>query len=67
MPKPHILLSVALLGVSLWAQSPSPSKEVQAAYADSYALYLDLHQYPELSSHEVQTAAKVTAKLRGFA
>lgn len=66
MSKPHILLSVALLGVSLWAQSPSPSKEVQAVYADSYALYLDLHQHPELSSHEVQTAAKVAAKLRGF-
>ena len=66
MRKPHILLSVALLGVSLWAQSPSPSKEVQAVYADSYALYLDLHQHPELSSHELQTAAKVAAKLRGF-
>ena len=66
MPKPHVLLSVALLGVSLWAQSPSPSKEVQAVYADSYALYLDLHQHPELSSHELQTAAKVAAKLRGF-
>ena len=29
-------------------------------------MYLDLHEHPELSSHEVQTAAKLAAKLRGF-
>src|SRR6188508_1775580 len=30
--------------------------EVDAVYAQSEALYLDLHQHPELSSHELQTA-----------
>ncbi len=60
------LFFVALLSVSLWAQTPQPSPEVQGVYADSYALYLDLHQHPELSSHEVQTAAKLAAKLRSF-
>ena len=66
MLRPSVLLSFALLGASLWAQGPATSKEVQGVYADSYALYLDLHEHPELSSHEVQTAAKLTAKLRGF-
>jgi len=66
MRKANSLLVFLMLGVSLWAQAPSPSKEVQAVYADSYALYLDLHQHPELSSHEVQTAAKLAAKLRSF-
>src|SRR3974390_2635678 len=66
MRKANSLLVFLMLGVSLWAQTPSPSKEVQAVYADSYALYLDLHQHPELSSHEVQTAAKLAAKLRSF-
>ena len=66
MRKAYSLPVFLLFGVSLWAQTPSPSKEVQAVYADSYALYLDLHQHPELSSHEVQTAAKLAAKLRSF-
>jgi hypothetical protein len=34
-------------------------KEIDAVYPDAYALYLDLHQNPELSSHEIQTAAKL--------
>jgi amidohydrolase len=57
---------VALLSASLWAQTPQTSQEEQGVFADSYALYLDLHQHPELSSHEVQTAAKLAAKLRSF-
>jgi amidohydrolase len=38
--------------------------EVDAAYPKAYALYLDLHQHPELSSAETQTAAKLAAQLR---
>ena len=38
--------------------------EVAAAYAHSDALYLDLHQHPELSFHEVQTAAKLAGEIR---
>ena len=30
------------------------------------ALYLDLHQNPELSAHETQTAAKLAGRLRGL-
>jgi hippurate hydrolase len=60
------LAIVALLSGSLAAQSPSTQKEVQSVTADSYALYLDLHEHPELSSHEVQTAAKLAAKLKSL-
>jgi len=40
------------------------SGEVEAIYSDARALYLDLHQNPELSSHETQTAAKLAGRLR---
>ena len=47
------------------AQSGSGlAAEVQAVYPQSEALYLDLHQHPELSFHEQQTAAKLAAELR---
>src|SRR5271163_3289255 len=59
------LLPLATLVASLWAQAPS-SKEVDAVYPDAHALYLDIHQNPELSSHETQTAAKLAGRLRGL-
>ncbi len=61
------ILLTALLSASLSAQTSSNlPKEVQAVYPGSYALYLDLHQHPELSSHETQTAAKLAARLRSL-
>jgi hippurate hydrolase len=45
------------------AQTPS-TKEVASVYPEAHSLYLDLHQNPELSSHETQTAAKLAARLR---
>jgi hippurate hydrolase len=62
---PGLLLPL-LLTVSLCAQPSAASKEVQAASAQSYELYLDLHQHPELSSHETQTAAKLTSRFRSL-
>jgi amidohydrolase len=56
---------VLLLSAGGWAQSAS-SKEVAAAYPEAHALYLDLHENPELSFHEVQTAAKLAGRLRGL-
>jgi len=50
---------------SAWAQAPA-SKEVEAVYPEAHALYLDIHQNPELSSHETQTAAKLAGRLRGL-
>jgi hippurate hydrolase len=39
---------------------------VDAVYPAAHELYLDLHQNPELSSHETQTAAKLAARLRAL-
>jgi amidohydrolase len=69
MTRPHMIWRQALLVVSLsavvGAQAPS-TKEVENAYPEAHALYLDIHQNPELSSHEVQTAAKLAGRLRGL-
>ena len=56
---------VASLSALASAQT-STSKEVEAVYPEAHALYLDIHQSPELSSHEVQTAAKLAGRLRGL-
>src|SRR5215472_16622123 len=63
---PYNLCVVLLLATFATAQNPSgaePSKEIDSVYSDS-PLYLDLHEHPELSGHEVETAAKVAAALR---
>jgi amidohydrolase len=57
------LLSWAALTACAFGQNSSLNKEVDAVYAQAHALYLDLHQNPELSSHETQTAAKLTTLL----
>jgi amidohydrolase len=55
---------VALLSAtSLVAQTPT---EVDAYYPDLQTLYQDLHRNPELAFQEVQTAAKLTARLKSF-
>jgi hippurate hydrolase len=59
------VLVVASLSAVACAQAPS-SQEVDAVYPDAHALYLDIHENPELSSHEVQTAAKLAGRLRGL-
>lgn len=68
MQIPRILGSLLLSGylsAAAFAQGPV-SKEVERVYPDAHALYLDLHQNPELSSHEVQTAARLAARLRAL-
>ena len=56
-------LLLAPFAAVAFAQTPTP-KEVETVYPDAHALYLDLHQNPELSSHETQTAAKLAERLR---
>jgi amidohydrolase len=56
------VLPLVFLVASAQAQNSSP--EVDAVYPEARALYLDLHQNPELSSHEVQTAAKLAERLK---
>lgn len=46
------------------AQNTPLEKQVNTVFPDAQALYLDLHQHPELSSHETRTAAELAAKLR---
>jgi amidohydrolase len=58
------ILSLAFLLTS--AQAQSSSQEVDAVYPEAYALYVDLHQNPELSSHETQTALKLATRLRAL-
>jgi hippurate hydrolase len=55
-----------LLPVLAWAQVPARSGEVETVYPEALALYLDIHQNPELSAHETQTAAKLAGRLRGL-
>src|SRR5260370_35681400 len=55
----------ACFGAVGWAEAPA-FKEVEAVYPEAHALYLDIHQNPELSSHEVQTAGKLAGRLRGL-
>ncbi len=66
MLRPLAIFISSLVALSLWAQTPELTKEVQSVAPASYTLYKDLHQHPELSSHETQTAAKLSAKLRSF-
>ncbi|MGH8231216.1 MAG: amidohydrolase [Steroidobacteraceae bacterium] len=40
--------------------------EVDAVYAQSESLYIDLHQHPELSFREQQTAAKLASGLKAL-
>jgi amidohydrolase len=60
-----LLLALAVSGYAQSAASSS-SKEVDAVYPAAHDLYIDLHQSPELSSHETQTAAKLAARLRSL-
>jgi len=59
-----VLLCGLLAAASALAQTSGSSKEIDAVYSDAHALYLDLHQNPELSGHETQTAEKLAARLR---
>jgi hippurate hydrolase len=60
------LFLLAALTTSAFAQGGPASHEVEAVYPGAYALYLDLHQNPELSFHETQTAAKLAGRLRAL-
>lgn len=60
---PRALFLVLLLSSIAFAQAPT-SGEIQSIYPDAQTLYLDLHEHPELSGHETQTAAKIAERLR---
>ncbi len=58
--------ALAILTKPACAQTLAASKEVDVVYPEAHALYLDLHQNPELSSHETQTAAKLASHFRSL-
>lgn len=61
------LLLTLVSAASTYAQSSKyqPSEQdVNAIYPPIEALYIDLHQHPELSFHETQTAEKMAQGLR---
>ena len=66
MNRSRPLLIILLTIAPLTAQTAPNSKEVNSVYSDARTLYVDLHQNPELSSHETQTAAKLAARLRSL-
>ena len=64
-----IFFALMILGAAGWAQTAAPSNssltsDVNSVYPQVQTLYMDLHQHPELSLHEVNTAAKLAARLR---
>ncbi len=64
--KLRLLFLLTILSVVAFAQDALLSKEVDSVYPAEHELYLDLHQSPELSFHETQTAAKLAAQLRNL-
>ena len=59
-----LFASPALIVAQTSSPSGSLAAQVQSVYPQVQALYVDLHEHPELSLHEVNTAAKLTAQLR---
>jgi len=59
-----MFLALACMASPVLAQSSSVSTEVDSVYPQAHALYLDIHEHPELSGQEIQTAAKLAAHLR---
>jgi len=63
------VLSLGLAGSCALAQNMPPDKlekQVSTVLPDAQTLYLDLHQHPELSSHETRTAAELANRLRSL-
>src|SRR3954465_3440622 len=59
-----LIISALLLSISAFAQVPTA--DIDRVYPAAETLYLDLHQHPELSLHEVQTAAKIADRLKSL-
>jgi hippurate hydrolase len=59
-----VVVSVVLAAVTAAAQNSQLKNQVESVFPDAQAWYLDLHQHPELSSHETRTAAALAEHLR---
>lgn len=57
-------LIFTVVAATAFAQTTQLKQQVDSVFPDAQALYLDLHQHPELSGHETRTAEVMAAKLR---
>src|SRR6266446_10798112 len=62
----YTLFLLVMFAASAWAQMAAPSGEVETVFPQARALYMDVHQNPELSGHETQTAEKLVSRLRAL-
>lgn len=60
----RLLTLTLFVAASAFAQNPAIPADVQSVIPEARSLYLDLHQHPELSSHETQTAALLADRVR---
>jgi len=56
-----VLSASALAGLLI---VPAMAQNVDSVYPAAHSLYIDLHEHPELSGKETQTAAKIAAELQ---
>ena len=61
-----VLSSSVFVSAAADAPSPDLTSQVNAVYPKVEQLYMDIHQHPELSMHETETAAKLASQLRGL-
>src|SRR5438874_1334751 len=61
-----MFLLLVVVTASAWAQTAATSGEVDNVFLQARALYVDVHQNPELSGHETQTAEKLVSRLRAL-
>jgi amidohydrolase len=61
-----LVLSSSVFVSAADAPSADLTNQVNAVYPKVEQLYMDIHQHPELSMHETETAAKLAAQLRGL-
>src|SRR5437667_990912 len=59
-----MFLLLVVVTAFAWAQTTATSGEVENVFPQARALYVDVHQNPELSGHETQTAEKLVSRLR---
>ncbi|HET9306006.1 MAG TPA: amidohydrolase [Candidatus Sulfotelmatobacter sp.] len=60
----HRTLCLLFLLAAVATAQTTSFKETNNVYSEAHDFYVDLHEHPELSGHETQTAAKLASRLR---
>src|SRR5512142_1973782 len=60
------LLAIAFAAGSASAQTVPASGDIDRVFPAARSLYVDIHEHPELSGHEAETAAKLASRLRSL-